>query len=226
MKASFLLSALMLSAISSATAAVIVVRSSGPSAAQYPTGKSLPDNARVSLRGGDTLVLLDAKGSRTLRGPGSFPVAAGASKAAPTSFAALVAQGSSRRGRVGAVRPMPFPRQLWHASVDRPETFCFVQPNAIRLHRNDVTSERSVTVRDLSSGKSASQSFAARQQLADWPAAVPLRDGGHYRIGSVELHAKAVQPGSGFVDLGRALIEAGCNEQLNLLSAAAAPLAE
>ena len=172
------------------------------------------------------LVLLDAKGSRTLRGPGSFPVAASSGKAAATSFAALVAQGSGRRGRVGAVRPVPFPRPLWHASVDQGETFCFVQPSAIRLHRENVTAARSVPVRDLGTGKSAEVSFAERQQLADWPAAVPLRDGGHYRIGSVELHAKAVQPGNGFADLGTALVGAGCGKQLYLLSAAAAPAAE
>lgn len=226
MKAGILLGALLFTAASSATAAVIVVRSSGPSAAQYPTGKSLPDNARVTLRGGDTLVLLDAKGSRTLRGPGSFPVAAGSGKAAANSFAALVGQGSGRRGRVGAVRPVPFPRQLWHASVDSSENFCFVEPTAIRLYRENVTEAQTVAVRDLASGKSASVTFDARQQLADWPAAVPLRDGGHYRMGTVELHAKTVQPGSGFADLGSALIRAGCDNQLNLLSVAAAPASE
>jgi hypothetical protein len=226
MKAAVLLGALLFGAASSTAAAVIVVRSSGPSAAQFPAGKSLSDSGRVTLRGGDTLVLLDAKGSRTLRGPGSFPVAAGSGKAAATSFAALVAQGSGRRGRVGAVRPVPFPRQLWHASVDQGETFCFVQPSAIRLHRESVTAARSVRVRDLGTGKSAEVSFAERQQLADWPAAVPLRDGGHYRIGSVELHAKAVQPSNGFADLGTALVGAGCGKQLDLLSAAAASAAE
>ena len=226
MKAGILLGALLFSAASAATAAVIVVRASGPSAAQYPAGKSLPDSARVTLRGGDTVVLLDSKGSRTLRGPGSFPVAAGSGKAAATSFAALVAQGSGRRGRVGAVRPVPFPRQLWHASVDKSETFCFVQPSGIRLHRDDVTATRSVPVRDLGTGKEATVTFEARQQLAEWPAAVPLRDGGHYRIGSAELHAKAVEAGNGFADLGSALIRAGCSDQLDLLSVAAAPSAE
>jgi hypothetical protein len=226
MKAGILLGALLFSAASSATAAVIVVRASGPSAAQYPAGKSLPDNARVTLRGGDTLVLLDAKGSRTLRGPGSFPVAAGSGKAAATSFAALVSQGSGRRGRVGAVRPVPFPRQLWQASVDKSETFCFVQPSGIRLHRENVTAARSVPIKDLGTGEADSISFDARQQLAEWPASVPLRDGGHYRIGSVELHAKAVAAGNGFADLGSALIQAGCDNQLNLLSVAAAPSAE
>lgn len=226
MKAAFLLGALLFASASSASAAVIVVRSSGPSASQYPTGKSLPDDARVTLRGGDTLVLLDGKGSRTLRGPGSFPVAGASGKAAANSFAALVAQGSGRRGRVGAVRPVPFPRQLWHASVDNAETFCFVEPSAIRLYRENVTDARTVSLTDVGTGKSANVSFDARQQLADWPAAVPLRDGGHYRLGSVELHAKAVQPGSGFADLGAALVRAGCNNQLTLLSVAAAPASE
>jgi hypothetical protein len=225
MKAAVLLGALLIGTASSASAAVIVVRSSGPSAAQYPTGKSLPDAARVTLRGGDTLVLLDAKGSRTLRGPGNYPVAGGG-KAAATSFSALVAQGSGRRGRVGAVRPVPFPRQIWHAEVDGSETFCFVQPSGIRLFRDNITEERAVTVRDLGTGKSATVIFAARQQIADWPEAVPLQDGARVQVGSGELRAKAVNAGSSFADLGSAMIQAGCTEQLELLSAAAAPAAE
>src|SRR5687767_10375819 len=55
-----------------AAANVVVIRSSGPSARSYPAGRSLPDNARIALRQGDTLVVLDARGTRTFRGPGTF----------------------------------------------------------------------------------------------------------------------------------------------------------
>jgi hypothetical protein len=226
MKAGILLGALLFTCATSTTAAVIVVRSSGPSATQYPTGKSLPDSARVSLRGGDTLVLLDGKGSRTLRGPGSFPVISASGKPAATSFAALIGQGNARRGRVGAVRPVPFPRQLWQASVDSSETFCFVQPASVRLYREDVTAARELSLRNLATGKSTKVSFDERQQIVDWPAGVPLDDGGHYSIGDAHLTAKAVNPGASFADLGSALIQAGCTNQLDLLATATAAAAQ
>src|SRR5687767_8423130 len=50
----------------------VVVRSTGPSAAQYPQGKRLPANAKVTLRSGDRLTVLDKAGTRVLSGPGSF----------------------------------------------------------------------------------------------------------------------------------------------------------
>ena len=61
-------------ASTSAAAAVLVVRSSGPSAAAYPPGKALPDTHMLKLKASDTVVLLDSRGTRTLRGPGSFSV--------------------------------------------------------------------------------------------------------------------------------------------------------
>ncbi len=61
-------------ASTSAAAAVLVVRSSGPSAAAYPPGKALPDTHMLKLKASDMIVLLDSRGTRTLRGPGNFSV--------------------------------------------------------------------------------------------------------------------------------------------------------
>ena len=63
---------LLVTGAATAAANVLVVRSSGPSAKGYPPGKSLPDNARIALRSGDTLVVLSGSGTRTFRGPGNF----------------------------------------------------------------------------------------------------------------------------------------------------------
>ena len=209
---------LLATASTGAVAAVIVVRSSGPSAGQYPTGKSLADTSRLLLKGGDTVILLDAKGSRTLKGPGSFPAASIAGKSSATSFAALVGSSSARRGRVGAVRPPPQPRQLWQASSDLNETFCFVQPNSILVRREDVAKRAAIVVRDLASGKAASVNFEPGVQLQSWPTAVPVSDGGRYRIGTGETVLRQINPGEGFADMGSALIRAGCNAQLDVLS--------
>ena len=90
---------LLATGAASASANVLVVRASGPSAQTYPPGRSLPDNARIALRGGDTLVVLDARGTRTFRGPGTF------SPATAALAGARIAQSSTgRRARIGAVR--------------------------------------------------------------------------------------------------------------------------
>ena len=59
-------------ATNAAQAQSIVVRSSGPSATVYPQGKKLAVNAKVTLKPGDKLTVLDKAGTRVLAGPGSF----------------------------------------------------------------------------------------------------------------------------------------------------------
>jgi hypothetical protein len=213
-----LLGALLVTAAQSASAAIIVVRANGPSAAQYPVGRSLPDNASVRLRGGDTLVLLDAKGSRTLKGPGIFPAAASGGVGSVSSFNALMASANGRRGRVGAVRPAPQPRQLWQASSDRSEAFCFINPAGVLIRRENIAEPRTVVVTDLTSGKSAPVQFSAAQQVVEWPSGVPLVGGNRYRIGSAEASMKQIAPGSSFADLGSTLIRNGCMSQVDALS--------
>lgn len=81
---------------------VLVVRSGGPSAAQYPAGRSLKTGEPIRLKAGDTLVLLDSRGTRTLRGPGTFDASPPSS---PQTAAATPA-----RPRLGAVRGIAAPR--------------------------------------------------------------------------------------------------------------------
>jgi len=49
-----------------------VVRSTGPSAAQYPTGKKIAANGTIRLQRGDRVTVLDKSGTRVLTGPGTF----------------------------------------------------------------------------------------------------------------------------------------------------------
>lgn len=86
---------------STALVRAIVTRSAGPSAALYPAGKKLFGNVRLTLKTGDQVELLDARGSRTLRGPGVF--AAGDTDVSAASVAAI-ARPSVPRARGGAVR--------------------------------------------------------------------------------------------------------------------------
>src|SRR5688500_6017825 len=93
------IAALLATAAASAAANVLVVRSSGPSAKSYAPGSSLPDNARLQLRAGDTVVVLDSRGTRTFRGPGTFSPATAAPAGTQT-----VQGNSGRRARIGAGR--------------------------------------------------------------------------------------------------------------------------
>ncbi|OYX93873.1 MAG: hypothetical protein B7Y74_08575, partial [Novosphingobium sp. 35-62-5] len=65
--------ALMAAAVSSETMAqAVVVRSTGPTAVNYPKGKRLPANASVVLKAGDVVTVLDKAGTRVLKGAGTF----------------------------------------------------------------------------------------------------------------------------------------------------------
>ena len=74
-------STLSLAALAAAAVAVLpapalavpmVVRAVGPSAAIYKPGQKLSETATMVLKSGDTLTVLDAKGTRSFTGPGSF----------------------------------------------------------------------------------------------------------------------------------------------------------
>ncbi|MEO7178433.1 MAG: hypothetical protein ABIW83_06285, partial [Allosphingosinicella sp.] len=71
-----LLAAALLITASAATADILVVRSSGPSAKSFPPGRRLPESARISLKTSDQLIVLDGRGTRIIRGPGTFTAGA------------------------------------------------------------------------------------------------------------------------------------------------------
>src|SRR5688500_19677753 len=93
-------------ALSSAcVATVLVVRAAGPSAKMYPRGKALPDSAKIQLQPGDSVMLLKADGTRTLRGPGTFALAAVGSGGGN----AIIRRARFSALRSGAVRFQPSP---------------------------------------------------------------------------------------------------------------------
>jgi hypothetical protein len=53
----YLAAAVALTVATASSAAVLVVRSSGPSARNFPPGKSLADNGKIALKANDTLVV-------------------------------------------------------------------------------------------------------------------------------------------------------------------------
>lgn len=221
-------------------AETMVVRASGPSATTYRPGTKLADGGSLVLKAGDVLTLLDAKGTRTLRGPGRFgvTVSAASAPASGVTLAALLDTKRVRRARTGAVRgnvtdgPAVPPRRpnLWLVDTAKPGAFCFADPAAVRLWRADAA--KPATLR-ISGGKAqGSISFAAGEAIAAWPATLPLSDGAAYRIEGgakpVDIRlARLDATATALETLASGLVAHGCTAQLDLLvDAAAVPTSE
>ena len=208
-----------------ADAAVLVVRSSGPSARSFPAGRALPDKAPIALKANDMLVLLDSRGTRTLRGPGNFDASASAA-AAGSALSAVTAQNNSRRVRIQAVRGGPTGatggRNVWQADVARSGPVCVASPADLGLYRADTSHEADVTVRDSASGASAVVHFEPGQNIAPWPSALPVASGGKFKLvgmgNPATLDIRMLTPvPAGLEGIAQSFITHGCQAQLDVL---------
>lgn len=219
------LAALALGIAGAASAQTVVISASGPSARSYPAGKSLAAGSRIVLAAGDTLTVLDSRGTRTLRGPVATSAAASATEANP-SFAALVATQNRRRARTGAIRgdgQVPRPSNLWQVDITVDGTVCVADPAAVQLWRPAMEQAAALTVKP-DSGASATASFLVGQNAAAWPVGLPVADGRSYvlsgaglarpvRVRFVMLRAEAGDPAATYA----ALDSKGCTAQKQLL---------
>lgn len=207
-----------------ALAGTIVVRANGPSAALYPAGKAITA-AAITLKPGDTLVLLDAKGTRTLSGAGVHSIAGGTAAVAPSALGALIRSSGARQVRTGAVRgaltgPAKSPN-LWYVDATRGGSMCIADPATTSVWRPDMTMAASYSI--ASGGKSVPLDFAAGQSVRPWPAQLPLTAGARYRLAAptgapVEIVVQPIgMPGDSADAIGAALIAKGCTRQLDQL---------
>lgn len=209
--------ALITSAAMPAAAAVLVVRSSGPSAATYPPGRSLPDNVRLTLRAGDSIIVLAPGGTRTFRGPGVF---------APTAAAAPPQIGNGHSARIGAVRDagiVPHSPTIWHVDVSQSGNFCLTSPSRVMMWRPDPSGAATFTI-TAPGGATRNVRWAAGQSTATWPATVPITNGATYTITQtgvavptqVTFRMLAREP-SDTQSVATGLIANGCQGQLDVL---------
>ena len=208
-----------------AEGAVLVVRSSGPSAKAFPAGRALPENQTIMLRGNDVVILLDSRGTRTLRGPGSYSTSASAG-GSTSATAALAGQSNARRSRVGAVRGAPTGatsgRNVWQADIGRSGNVCIVNPADVGLYRAESSVAKRVTVTEIGSNRAATVAFAAGQKNAPWPATLPVAVGSKYQVKGggavVTLNAMPIAPvPAGLEGLAQSLIRNDCQGQLDVL---------
>ena len=205
-----------------ASAAVLVVRSAGPSARAYPPGKALPDDQMLNLKANDIVVLLDSRGTRTLRGPGAFGASASSVSRSGSALGAIVAENKGRRVRIGAVRGGGSSRNVWQADIARSGNVCVGNPADLGLYRSIGANEAMVTVSDIASGAKATARFASGQQIAEWPSAVPVSSGKRYRLsgegGATTLTVRSIAPvPAGLEGLAQSLIRNDCQAQLDVL---------
>ncbi|HTI31537.1 MAG TPA: hypothetical protein VL405_05355 [Sphingomonas sp.] len=207
----------------SAIAGTIVVRASGPSASMYPPGKSIT-TASVTLKPGDMLVLLDAKGTRTLSGAGVHSLASGSAAVAPSALGALIRSSGARQVRTGAVRGVGQGNvkapNLWYVDASRGGTVCVADTGMTNVWRPNMTSAAAYSI--WSDGKSVPLDFAAGQSVRAWPAELPLRAGARYKIAAptgapVEIVVQPVPLADSADAVGAALIAKGCSRQLDQL---------
>ncbi len=215
------LTALLVSGATAASADVLVVRASGPSASTYPAGRSLPNDARITLRGGDTLVVLDARGTRTFRGPGTFTPASAAAAGPRVAQTA-----DNRRARIGAVRSAGIvpasPSSIWQIDVSQGGTVCLANTSEVTLWRPDASQTASLAI--SGSGASRTVNWPAGNVTTDWPRELPIANGARYQLSqagtavptSITFRTLASAPGD-MQAVAQALIANGCQEQLDLL---------
>ena len=206
----------------SAAANVLVVRATGPSAKSYPAGRSLPDNARITLRPGDTVVVLGANGTRTFRGPGNFSPSAQVVAAART-----VTTAGGRRARIGAVRNagiLPIaPSTIWQIDVAQSSTFCRAGSEPLVLWRADTSRSANLTI-EGPAGVTRELLWPAGAATVAWPTDLPVVDATDYQLRvtgaptPARVRFRTLNPvPADMPGVAAALISNGCSEQLDLL---------
>jgi len=221
---------LLASSTTAASATILVVRSVGPSAKNFPAGKPLSENGKVTLKAGDMLVILDGRGTRTLRGPGTFAPGAPAQAATRSAgVGSLASAAPQRRARIGAVRGTGLkagparPANIWQIDVTKSSNICLADKSNVTLWRGDATKPVTLTL-SRAGGASEKVQWPAGQPTVIWPGAVEIADGADYRLSwpgaatptTVRFKTLPAKPG-GLEDTATALIQNGCNAQLDLL---------
>lgn len=224
--------AALLAALPVAAQAGVVVSASGPSAASYPAGRKIGDTDPIVLRTGDTLTVLDSRGTRVLRGAGTYTLKQQPGAARRASFSVLTERRSAQRVRTGAVRSADTTvlgaPNLWYIDVSRPGRICLPGSADVRLWRRDTATASQYTISDASGPSRQSIRFAAGDMLAPWDsAAMAIMPGRDYRIAGSPTEGEATvsfaiieQPAAEPEGLASQLIENGCTRQLELLSSA------
>lgn len=178
-----------------ALAQVMVVRSTGPSAAKYPVGKKLAANDRVTLVAGDKLVLIDKGKTRTLTRPGTHNASAAveANQTLTSTMTRMIARDGAMRSRGGftrgpgetdALAAEARAPNLWLIDVRTGGDFCVADPARLLFWRPEMAGDALLRIEVPSEeAKVETLAFVEGQAFRRWPAdTLPLRFEQDYRI--------------------------------------------
>lgn len=214
-----------------AVATGVVVATSGPSAPKYPVGRKVADNEAIVLAPGDTLTVLDGRGTRVLKGAGTFTLSqqAGASKTG--AFALLTRERAAQRMRTGAVRgepagPVTRPN-LWYVDVATSGATCVPNTDDVRLWRPSREGAATYSIKPVGADAAVQVVFRDGEVLSAWDGkALPVKDGSSFVISQPKAADKTItfkvlgtipaEPDA----LAEDLISHGCTSQLDVLSQA------
>lgn len=202
---------------------VVVVKSLGPSSKAYPPGKTLPESAKITLQGGDVVTVIGPSSAQTLRGPGNFD-----------AKQVALASAAGQRGRFGALRAADVAHNpsIWDIDATQSGTVCVNDASKLQLWRPDKEAAMTVKIHDAD-GKSQDLSWAAGSALAQWPAALPIKNGAEYQVewpdggdsSKLEMVTIVPPPPEDLVGAAQVLISHGCQKQLDLLVQSASKVA-
>lgn len=165
-----------------ANAETLVIRSSGPSAKLYPPGKSIADGGKITLKAGDVVTILDSRGTRILKTPGTFSTAATLTST-NSAISAMLKNTGTRVGRTGATRGFEQPRSIWLVDSTRAGKMCIADAKSVLVWRPASEAPAMMTITRISDGKTASLSFKTRISEALWPVTeLPIVAGSEYRL--------------------------------------------
>jgi hypothetical protein len=211
----------------------VVVAVSGPSAKSYPVGRKIAPSDKIVLQAGDTLTVLDEKGTRVLRGAGTHTLAAKAGADRSSAFALLTRQRSAQRMRTGAVRDVTESAvtrpNLWYVDVRRSGAMCIADPAEVRLWRPVTAGEQMYAIGLGAASFTSKASFGDGDMLTVWDLSqAPITDGAKYVIAGGD--GKPAEITFRLLDglpatpegLASKLIELDCTAQLEVLSSAMA----
>lgn len=214
-----------------AQAAGVVVATSGPSAGKYPVGRKIADDERIVLAPGDTLTVLDGRGTRVFKGAGSYTLSQQAGPSKSGAFALLTRERAAQRMRTGAVRgapggPVTRPN-LWYVDVGSAGATCVPKTDEIRLWRSTSEGDATYSIKPVGGTATTQVMFHDGEMLSPWNAeALPVSDGSSFVISRPDAAARTVtfkvldtvpdQPDA----LAEDLISRGCTAQLDVLSKA------
>ncbi|MFM2372693.1 MAG: hypothetical protein RIS85_2415 [Pseudomonadota bacterium] len=221
-----------------ALAQAVVVRSTGPSAVNYPKGKRLAANAPVTLKAGDVVTVLDKAGTRILRGAGTFALDGTVNR--DRAAAALLARSLSNPAsvRAGAVRGAGdtsgenvLPVSIWLADTEQGGNVCVPRGSDLYLWRGHGQGRSFTWLTESAGGEMVRMQWPPKTVGIAWPKTMLApQEGRVYRIydettpdKAAEFRIVMLEPEAVPADaasLGTVLLDNGCKAQFDWLAAA------